>query len=312
MKKFFKKILFNDTEVTEYSTITIDEEIFETVYLETKNKSINISQNHYVLCLDPVVFGVWFENKIGQNSISESDVLKISFYNLPHKINRNRIAVATVEFIDKIEEEDGTLFLLKLNSCKIYHANILKRLILFYRYYKKPQLSFQYYNSLITAYSYPRKVRVISFKEGDYYNIFPMDFVGDIQSANRYVFGLRHTNITLARIIETKKMVVSEFSFEQKDTIYQLGRHHGSNPPSLASLHFKTMLSRQYKFYIPEWVDSYKEIKIIKTINLGSHMLLWGEIINEQKIKPASDNLYHIHFLQYFHQKANGLNHLLV
>jgi hypothetical protein len=312
MKNLFKRILFGDTEITEYSTITVDKEVQETVYLETKNVAINISKEHYVLCLDPVVFGIWLKDKEQIKTISESKGPKICFYNSSDKRKKNITAVAKVVFTDKIEETGGTLLLLKLKSCRIYHTNILKRFILFHKYYKKPQLSFKYYRSLISAYSYPRKVRIISFKEGDYYNIFPMDLVGDIQTCNRYVFGLRHTNVTLAKIIETKKMVVSEFSFEQKKTIYQLGKHHGSSPPSLSSLSFKTMLSRQYKFYIPEWVESYKEIRIIKTINLGSHMLLWGEVANEQKLKTPSANLYHIHFMQYFHQKNNGFTYPIV
>jgi hypothetical protein len=312
MKSIFKKILFGDVEITEYSTITIDDKIRETVYLGTKNASIDISKNHYVLCLSPVVFGVWFENKDQAEIIAKTDDLKICFYSCSIKRKRNITAIVEVTFTDKIEETARTLLLLKLKSCRIYHANILKRFILFHKYYKKPSLSFQYYKSLISAYSYPRRVRVISFKEDDYYNIFPMDLVGDIQSCNKYVFGLRHTNVTLARVIETKKIVVSEFSFKQKGIIYQLGKHHGSAPPSLASLPFKTILSKQFNFYLPEWVESYKEINITKTMNLGSHMLLWGDVINEEKVATPSRHLYHIHFLQYFHQKTNGFTYTLV
>ena len=53
-----------------------------------------------------------------------------------------------------------------------------------------------------------------------------MDLVGDIPPSSRYVFGLRHTNVTLARIIEAKKLVVSEIPYEYKEIIYQLGKHH--------------------------------------------------------------------------------------
>ena len=201
---------------------------------------------------------------------------------------------------------------MKLKKSKICHTNFLKTLILFHKYYKKPGLSFHQFKSLVSAYSYPRKVRVVSFKKDDYYNIFPMDLIGEIASCNKYIFGLRHTNITLDKIIETKKIVASEVSFNQKNIIYQLGEHHGAGAPPILSLPFRTMLSRQFKFYVPEWVESYKEIKIIRTINLGSHMLLWGEVMNEEKISAPTGNLYHIHFLQYFHQKRNGFNYPLV
>ena len=124
------------------------------------------------------------------------------------------------------------MLLLKLKSSKIYHANWITTHLLYSRYYKKPSLSFDKLKSFVAAYSYPRKVRIISFKEDDYFNIFPMDLVGDISQNNYYVFGLRHTNITLSKIIETKEIVVSEVPFEYKDTIYSLGKHAWLNSAS--------------------------------------------------------------------------------
>jgi hypothetical protein len=109
--------------------------------------------------------------------------------------------------------------------------------------------------------------------------------------------------VALAKIIETKKIVVSEASHIYKNTIYELGRHHSGAPPSIDALPFKTRRTESFGFFIPEWADNYKEIKILKTKNLGSHMLLWGEIINEKTLKQPSDNLYHIHFLLYYHHK---------
>jgi hypothetical protein len=97
--------------------------------------------------------------------------------------------------------------------------------------------------------------------------------------------------------------VVSEASHIYKNTIYELGRHHSGAPPSIDALPFKTKQTEIFGFFIPEWADSYKEIKILKTKNLGSHMMLWGEIINEKTLTQPSDNLYHIHFLLYYHHK---------
>lgn len=312
MKSALKKIIVGDVPVTEYSTITMDDDIAETVYLEASQQSINISTNHYVLCLDPVTFGVWFKDKEQAIIVSKSTALKIYFCNDFYKIKKNIVAIVDVGFTEKIEETSGTLLLLKLKSAEIYHTGFLKTQFFFHRYYKKPGLTFSYYKSLIAAYSYPRRVSVVSFKEDDYYNIFPMDLLGDIKTANRFAFGLRHTNVTLQKIIETKKIVVSEFSYTYKDIIYQLGKHHGASPPPIRSLLFRTMLSKQLKFYIPEWIESYKEIRIIKTINLGSHMLLWGEVLNEEKLTASSGHLFHIHFLQYYNQKENGITHVLV
>ena len=87
---------------------------------------------------------------------------------------------------------------------------------------------------------------------------------------------------------------------------------HGLTPPALDSLPFKVIESEKFGFDIPEWIFSYKEVEILKTINLGSHMLLWGKVMNEKKIKPSTGNLFHIHFLQYLHQKRKGNNYPLI
>jgi hypothetical protein len=203
------------------------------------------------------------------------------------------------------------LLLLKLTKTRIHHINFIKTRLLYYRHYKKKEQDLNKLRSYAAAYSYPRKVRLISFKEGDYYNIFPMDLVGDIPQTKRYVFGLRHSNVTLARIIETKKLAVSEVPFEYKDIIYQWGKHH-SGPLSATIPPFGFIQSETFDFPIPAWANSYKEIRIINTMNLGSHMLLWGEEINEKFLNDPHGHLYHIHFLHYLHLKRKGLAYPLV
>ncbi len=316
MKNLLRKILFGNIEIKEYSTITIEGEIKEKVFLKVENFLFDISKIHWLLSLDPIVFGVWFKNNESKIALDEKTWCKM-YLGVSTKSDfkiakKNAVAIIMLHYFDKIEETDGTLYLLKLEESKIYHVNLLKIFLLFNKYYKKPKLSFKKYKSLIAAYSYPRRVRIISFKQDEYLNIFPMDLLGEFNEADYYVFGLRHTNTTLLKIIETKKIVVSEISYKYKDLIYQLGKHHGSSPPTLDSLPFKTIQSEKFGFYIPEWIYNYKEIEILKTINLGSHMLLWGKVVNEKKIKQPASNLYHIHFLQYLKLKSIGVNYPLV
>ena len=309
MKKAIRKILFGDTPVSEYVTLTVKDRINEKVFIETGSGCFDMSAAHWLLCLDPVVFGFWVTTK--EDIIAFEKKRGYKMYFKDSESENKTIAVATLEYFDKIEETDGILFLLKQIKTTIQHINFFKTRILFHWYYKKPGQNFIQLKSYAAAYSYPRRVRVISFKEGDYYNIFPMDLVGDIQPGKHYVFGLRHTNVTLARIIATKKIVVAEVPFEYKDIIYKLGKHH-TGAPLVAELGFDIIQSERFNFPVPAWANSYKEIAIVKTINLGSHMLLWGEEVNEIKCTEATGHLYHIHFLHYLHQKSRGLAYTIV
>ena len=300
MKNLIRKIFFGDAVIREYSTVTVDEEIKEKVYLKSGENYVDISRQQFLLCLEPVVFGIWLDGK--KFPVNEDINFKMHFKTFAGKgfAKEKTLAIIDLVFFDMIKKDDKVLLLLKLVNTKIFHTNWLKTHLLYDRYYKKPEFSFNKLKSFAAAYSFPRKVRIVSFKEENYFNIFPMDLLGDLKE--NYVFGLRHTNVTLSKIIEAKKIVVSEVSYEYKDVIYQLGKHHGSTPPTLDSLPFKTERSEKFGFYIPEWIFSYKEIEIVKTINLGSHMLMWGKVIHEKKLKEPTDNLFHIHFLLYLYQ----------
>jgi len=316
MKSLLRKIIFGDAAIREYATITISDKIREKVYLKIGATTKDISQSHWLLCLDPIVFGIWIENSESTGLIDANGEYKMYFTNPPgytgKNIKANVVADLTLDVFDKIIEKEGILLLLKLRKSRIYHINFIKAHLLFLKYYKKPQLSFTKLKFFASAYSYPRRVRIISFKQNEYYNIFPMDLLGDIRHHNKYVFGLRHTNITLPKIVESKKLVVSEVSYQHKDIIYQLGSHHSTNTPPVEQLPFKVIKSKNFGFYIPEWVDSYKEINIVKTINLGSHMLLWGEVLDECLLKSSTGHLYHIHYLLYLYQKRKHLEYSLV
>jgi len=309
MKKILRNILFGDIPVSEYSTVTIAGQIHEKVFLTKGSTRIDISFNHWLLCLDPVIFGIWFSKSDIVFPFKKDEEYKMQF--IDSEKRWHTVANVSLEFFDNFEEPDGNLLLFKHLRTRISHINFIKTRLLFYRYYKKPEQNFNILKSFSAAYSYPRRVRLISFKEEGHFNLFPMDLVGDIPDSKYYVFGLRHSNVTLSRIIESKKLVVSELPFGYKDLIYQLGKHHRGPVATITqSMEFKQ--TEQLGFPVPVWVNSYKEIHILRTMKLGSHMLLWGEEINEVKLSEPTGHLYHIHFLHYLHQKNKGLNYPMV
>jgi hypothetical protein len=309
MKQLLKKILYRDIDITEYAGIAIHEPVSEKVLLKTPAIVTDVSRTHWVLCLDPLVFGVWLATGSAFPDTTEYTLLfEATAYN---NKKEKKLAEVQLSLQDTIKEADGKLLLLKVEHCSLFHTSHLEAYFLFSRYYRKPGFRFDKFKSFVTAYSYPRKVRVVSFQKEDYYNIFPMDLLGRIKSNNRFVFGLRHTNQALSRIIEEKKIVVSEVPFIHKPGIYKLGSHHSSTPPPLNQLPFKTMPSKDFGFPVTEWAENYNEIRITRTINLGSHMLLWGVSQHEEIIRPATEHFYHIHFLLYLHQKRQARTYRL-
>jgi len=313
MKKLLRKLLVGDNEIREYPPVRIPGEIPEKVYIEAAGTVTDVSQYHWLLCIEPVVFGVWIKQG-GQKALyEEQEQYRLYFFDSANKVSdkKKASAVITLGFFGCIAEKNGMLLLLKVIESNIYDLDFIRRYVLFSRCYKKNGLTFPKFKSFTAAYSYPRRIRLISFKQDDYYNIFPMDLLGDISESNRFVFGLRHTNVSLSRIIETGKIVVSEVAFDHKDMIFTLGKHHSSKPPSLDSFMFNIIQSKNFGFYLPDWINGYKEIKILETKNLGSHMLLWGEVLQEHTLSGIGNNLFLIHFFEYLRQKNNGTGYLL-
>jgi len=309
MKKLLRKILFGNIPVSEYCTVTVDGEIKEKVFLVTGSISLDISGVHWLLCLNPIVFGIWFKDNAQSLPLEENNICEMHFTD--GAARPETVAVLKLVVRDRLKESDGTLVLVELKEAAVHHIPFIKSLILYYKYYKKPEQDYKKLKSYSAAYSYPRRVRVVSFREGNWFNIFPMDLVGDIPSSQRYVFGLRHSNVTLNRIIETKKICVSEIPFDYKSIIYQLGKHH-REPLSESILPFETIPSENFGFPIPIWANRYKEIRIVRTMNLGSHMLLWGEEVHEKYLHETQGHLFHIHFLHYLHQRRKGLDYPLI
>jgi hypothetical protein len=309
MKKYLRNFLFGKLPVSEYSTVTTDQPVFEKVFFDSGENVLDVSVRHWLLCLDPIVFGVWFEKDNGISYSKDESVYTLRFMN--GAANADTVAVLKLTYFNQIEDQEGRLLLLKLKKVNIHHLGFVKTLLLYYRYYKKAEQNFYKLKSYAAAYSYPRRVRLVSFQEEGWYNIFPMDLVGDLSFSRRYVFGLRHSNVTLARMIAAKKIVVSEIPYEYKDIIYQLGKYH-RKPLSEIGTPFGIIQSEFFRFPVPEWANGYKEIRISDCLNLGSHMLLWGEVVNNRDLSESHGHLFHIHFLHYLHQIRGGRIYKLV
>jgi flavin reductase (DIM6/NTAB) family NADH-FMN oxidoreductase RutF len=298
MKKLLNKLLFGHSFFKEYPAVSIDgNAIGEKVFLESNGTQSDVSQNHWLLSLEPMIFGVWTDD------VPEKHQKATLYFN--SKQNET-VAVVDLNLTDSISEKEGTLLLFEVQKSKLLYLNSLKTYLIYVLYYKKPKQSFSQFKNLAAAFSYPRKVRLVSFKKGDYFNTFPMDLVGNVPGTNRFVFGLRHSNTALDKIIEEKKIVAAEFPAFLKEEVYLLSKHHLGKPPSIGSLPFKVMATPLYGFPIPETALKYHEIKIIKTLNLGSHMLLLGEAMNSVLVNEKTDTLYHIHFMNHLRQKENN------
>lgn len=296
MKKALKKLLYGDITITDF--VSIPEPLDEKVILKIKAQEFDVSDFHWLVCLQPMIYGVWLTLKQLESWPDENHEINFEFLSGKKVLARVKLVLA-----HRIGLDGGSLYLLKQTSCSIYHSSSLEAYFLYKRFYKKPELPQEKFRSLVAAYSFPRKVRLVSIVKNDYYNLFPMDLLGPVAGTNKFIFGLRHSNISLNKIIAGRKIAVIDFSFSHKQEAFALGKHHSSSPLPISKLGFSVLKTRFFEFPFPEWASAYYEIEVQRSLNLGSQMFLLGEIkYHEERIKN-SNGLYEIHFLYFLYLK---------
>lgn len=306
MKRAVNKLLFGSVDIKEFICIgSREEDIKEKVYLKAEYLFLDISERQWLLCLEPMIFGVWITDQYQRSILKQSQFYKLLITTSEdEKTTGGCFVELSLDFFSAIEEDDGMLFLLKVVSSKTFFTDYIRTLSVTARFALKPEQTFLNARYLSGAYAYPRKVYLVSFRQGNYYNFFPMDLLGEVSANDRFVFGLRHTNKSLAGILETRKLVLCEVCAEHKNYLFDLGKHHSSDPPVIDQLPYSVIRTERYEFFVPEWVKGYREISIIKTMNLGRQMLLWGKM--EHRVDPInSEKLYHIHFLRFLSRKGD-------
>jgi len=288
-----KKLFFNDAQVkTFYISRLKTTDIKESVILSSGKVTIDVSNTHGMICLDPFCVAVWLSHE----QIGSIDIQKLTLLFMKGSLTN---AVVAGNLIEGVPTENGQLLLYKITGVKNRHFTALHRLALF-GYLLKSQANTFYSRKVISAlYSYPRNVIIVSYQDANYCNIFPMDIHCYLEKEGLYILGLRTTNVTLDKILEAKKVVVCDTDTVDTETVYKLGKHSSKSPTALADMPFSINPSEQFGFPVPDFTGSYKEIEIIYNRKMGYHMLMLGKVLNHVKLKANPSSLYHIGFLEY-------------
>lgn len=261
-------------------------EVIESVFLEYDGQRIDITDSHGIFCQEPFLIGVWTKEILP--GLAACDLI---IYAGPDK----QMIVKLVQD-NTIPIGSSTLYLFNATGIQ---AGIFREIKLRYQQFRTgTKQSLKLFRLFAALYSYPRKIILTSFSAAGHFNLFPMDFQGYIEQENMVLLGLRNTNITLRYIIEQKQVVVADFTLNSIRPVYDLGKHHSTRPPDLQHLGFAVIHTDALKFPVPDFASGYKEVSVFKTLQLGSHTLIIGRVINSTS--AATDrNLYHISQIEF-------------
>jgi len=288
-----RRLFFKDNVIrTFFITRLQAAEVEEKVFLKNGKANIDITTNHAMICLDPFCVAAWIRSKDAANLDHQQATIQFKKGN---KLN----ASIQVSLIEKTDTPKGILLLYKVEKVKNYQLSLLQRLVFFGWLIRSKKNTFYSREVTSALYSYPRNIIIVSYSDKEYTNIFPMDIHGYIAEENMYLLGLRTTNLTLDKILEAKKVVVSDTDSVDLTTVYNLGKHSSKSPAQKDELPFRTIDSEQFGFPVPDFTGSYKEIEIVRNRKMGFHMLMIGNVVNAKQLKPYPSSLYHVGFLQF-------------
>src|SRR5699024_951515 len=117
MKALFRKWLMGNNSFSAYARISVPTGIREKVYLVQNGQAIDVSGNHWLLCIEPIVYGIWIGKEEWFN-YKDNNKYQLQLI-LPdnNAINTGEgIASLELDLMDCINERDGMLLLLTLKT----------------------------------------------------------------------------------------------------------------------------------------------------------------------------------------------------
>ena len=281
MRALIGRILFKNKSRKKFIPCRIpSSQVEEKVYFDNKE----ITWSHCIVCHDPFYLAIY-----SNAPLSNQGTVTIT-----------KGGGLATEVKVKLKESISSVHVFEITGAQCHQLPYWHQFILQKRYflYKKKDTFLQ---GMIYAatYSFPRRVIAVSYRDNSYFNIFPMDFQCFIEKDNVSILGLRTTNTTLKKILESKKVLVSDSTSVDVNTIYDLGRNHSAAPPSVDQLPFGITKSKLFDFYVPDFSASYREFEIACHVELGTHTMMIGSLVNSEKRTSDQSFIHHVHFFEF-------------
>jgi flavin reductase (DIM6/NTAB) family NADH-FMN oxidoreductase RutF len=159
-------------------------------------------------------------------------------------------------------------------------------------------------DQVITAYSIPRVISVITVWNDRKMNLFPTDLHG--KTGNFYMSSLRIGGNANEQVERAGTIAISRVDVKAFRDVYEAGKNHMAEPAPTQMFRLSPVQSKQTDIPLPEAVLSYRELRRTGSFDIGIHRIHSYEIISEEMLTPGT-GLAHIH--RYYAQWR--LNHHL-
>ena len=290
-------------------------------YLVSANKVIKDITNHYLFTgYSPLIFAFSSFNEI---DLSQAENITISFTQAafrPNEILNKKDVLATLHLkkMDDKFADHNTIYFYTGIKAEHRFANSFHQFIFQLHnnlFNKKPGnvfLAGNLYKQVQVAYAVPRKISLITIKQGILFNLFPTDLHGQIDEGH-YLISLRKGGKAAQQMETTNKILISEIDSAFYKTAYSLGKNHMQELKSKDHFPLSSESSEILELALPQSALYYRELELSDSFDHGIHRIFLFKILKSRQIEDKPATLSHIHNVYATWRYNNGLsgNYLL-
>jgi flavin reductase (DIM6/NTAB) family NADH-FMN oxidoreductase RutF len=272
------------------------------VWLKAPGFCRDVTQRHLMAAAHPLTLGVGIEEGRDLRAIKRSGVA-LEFRERAK--SQRLLGTVNLQWLEAVPFEGGGLHLFQVRSSRNY---CLPQgwLWTHYAYYAWQRRRARWrtgapavevlaseLRSVIVLYICPRPVVLVSVKDGDAANIFPMDLIGAV-GPQHFALGLHNTSAPLPLLDRSRRIALSSVPLEQKAWAYDLGKNHKRTSIDWAGVPFASTSSPTFGILVPRFSTRVREMQIETARDLGSHKLLLARVVQDQRCAEAPE-LFLIH-----------------
>lgn len=291
------------------------------VYLVSANKVIKDITNHHLFTgYSPLIFALPSFIEI---NLSQVENITISFTQTTFRQNEilgKRDVLATLHF-KKMENKfagTNTIYFYKGIQAEHRFSNTFHQFIiqlgnnLFNKKQGNVFLPGNLYKQVQVAYAVPRKISLITIKQGILFNLFPTDLHGQIDEGH-YLISLRRGGKAAQQVEITKKILIAEIDSAFYKTAYSLGKNHMQELKSKDQFPFSSESSKILELALPQSALCYRELELVDSFDHSIHRLFLFKILKSRQIENKPATLSHIHnvYATWRYNKGLSGNYLL-
>ena len=139
----------------------------------------------------------------------------------------------------------------------------------------------------------PHPVVLVSLRDDDGGNIFPMNIMGDL-GGGYFSMALKESKLAAHQVERAGRVAISNVPLSQSSTAFALGPNHRKPFIDWGELPFPTKLSSVFGIPVPIFSHRIREMEVEAVHRLGSHMFFVARLVSDE-IAPEPAELCIVH-----------------